>query len=69
MRKATTHLAKGLIIAVAVASGCGLARAQNCPSHPDALGTSRVLTVDPGQYPRIGAMEHAFRQGSCTYLR
>jgi peptidoglycan/xylan/chitin deacetylase (PgdA/CDA1 family) len=59
MRKATTHLAKGLIIAVAVASGCGLARAQNCPSHPDALGTSRVLTVDPGQYPRIGAMEHA----------
>ena len=59
MRKATTQLAKGLIIAAAVASSYNLALGQDCPSHPDALGTSRVLTVDPGQYPRIGAMEHA----------
>jgi peptidoglycan-N-acetylglucosamine deacetylase len=59
MRKATSLLAKGLIVAVAVASSYSLARAQDCPGKPDALGTSRVLTVDPGQYPRVGAMDHA----------
>jgi peptidoglycan/xylan/chitin deacetylase (PgdA/CDA1 family) len=35
------------------------ARAQNCSANPDALGTSRVLTIDPGEYPRVGSMDHA----------
>jgi Polysaccharide deacetylase len=26
----------------------------NCPEHPDALGTSRILPLDPAQYPRVG---------------
>jgi peptidoglycan/xylan/chitin deacetylase (PgdA/CDA1 family) len=30
----------------------------NCPGHPDALGTSRVLGLDPAQYPRIGRMQY-----------
>src|SRR5215469_4510525 len=30
----------------------------NCPEHPDALGTSRVLAIDPAQYPRIGHMQY-----------
>jgi len=30
----------------------------NCPGHPDALGTSRVLAIDPGQYPRVGRMQY-----------
>ena len=59
MRKATSFLASGLFIAAAVASGCNLARAQNCPGNPDALGTSRVLALDPREYPRVGAMDHA----------
>jgi peptidoglycan-N-acetylglucosamine deacetylase len=54
MRTAMTLLA-----ALVLVSSCDLARAENCPGNPDAIGTSRVLTVDPGQYPRIGAMEHA----------
>jgi peptidoglycan/xylan/chitin deacetylase (PgdA/CDA1 family) len=29
------------------------ARADNCP-NPNALGTARVLTVDPKTYPRVG---------------
>src|SRR5262249_14914147 len=32
--------------------------AANCPGHPDALGTSRVLAIDPAQYPRIGSMQY-----------
>ncbi|WP_249119402.1 MULTISPECIES: polysaccharide deacetylase family protein [unclassified Bradyrhizobium] len=35
------------------------APAANCPGHPDALGTSRTLVVDPRQYPLIGTMQYA----------
>jgi hypothetical protein len=59
MRKATTLLGVGLVIAVAVASGCNLAQAENCPGNPEALGTTRVLAIDPREYPRVGAMDHA----------
>ena len=59
MRKATTLLGVGLVIAVTVASGCNLAHAQNCPGNPEALGTTRVLAIDPREYPRVGAMDHA----------
>ena len=59
MRKATTLLGVGLVIAVAVASGCNLAQAQNCPGNPELLGTTRVLAIDPREYPRVGAMDHA----------
>jgi peptidoglycan/xylan/chitin deacetylase (PgdA/CDA1 family) len=31
---------------------------ENCPGHPDALGTSRVLALDPAQFPRIGRMQY-----------
>jgi peptidoglycan/xylan/chitin deacetylase (PgdA/CDA1 family) len=32
--------------------------AQTCPGNPDALGTSRVLAVDPAQFPRVGQMQY-----------
>ena len=32
--------------------------AADCPGHPDALGTSRTLVVDPKQHPRIGTMQY-----------
>src|SRR3977135_925812 len=32
--------------------------AANCPGHPDALGTSRTLVVDPREHPRIGTMQY-----------
>lgn len=31
---------------------------QTCPGHPDALGTSRVLAIDFGQYKRVGRMQY-----------
>jgi peptidoglycan/xylan/chitin deacetylase (PgdA/CDA1 family) len=34
------------------------ASAADCPGHPDALGTSRTLVVDPQQHPRIGTMQY-----------
>ncbi|MCK1384899.1 polysaccharide deacetylase family protein [Bradyrhizobium sp. 21] len=34
------------------------AHAADCPGHPDALGTSRTLVVDPREHPRIGTMQY-----------
>jgi peptidoglycan-N-acetylglucosamine deacetylase len=59
MRKLKTFLATGSIVAAATASGCNLAAAQNCSGNPDVLGTSRVVAIDPKEYPRIGAMDRA----------
>ena len=52
-------LAPGFITALLVAFAFNSARAQNCPGNPGALGTSRVLAIDPREYPRVGAMDHA----------
>ncbi len=32
--------------------------AQDCPGNPDALGTSRVLTLEPGTLTRVGVMQY-----------
>jgi peptidoglycan-N-acetylglucosamine deacetylase len=34
------------------------AAAAECPGNPDALGTSRVITVDPTEHTRIGTMQY-----------
>src|ERR1700726_1796544 len=32
--------------------------AQDCPGNPDAIGTSRVLVIDPAEYSRVGMMQY-----------
>ena len=34
------------------------AGAAECPNHPDAIGTSRTLVVDPTEHPLIGAFNY-----------
>jgi peptidoglycan/xylan/chitin deacetylase (PgdA/CDA1 family) len=34
------------------------ASAAECPGNPDALGTSRVLVVDPAEHARLGTMQY-----------
>jgi peptidoglycan/xylan/chitin deacetylase (PgdA/CDA1 family) len=29
-----------------------------CPGHPDALGTSRVITISPGEYQLLGTIQY-----------
>ena len=44
---------------VGVAFGVATAaRAQDCPGHPDAIGTSRVITIDPSDYQRLGTLNY-----------
>jgi peptidoglycan/xylan/chitin deacetylase (PgdA/CDA1 family) len=35
------------------------AAADTCPGHPDAIGTSRTIVVDPREHPRIGTMQYS----------
>jgi peptidoglycan/xylan/chitin deacetylase (PgdA/CDA1 family) len=40
------------------ALGVAPSRAAECPGNPQALGTSRVLTIDPEHHPRIGTINY-----------
>jgi len=42
----------------AVASAPTPAWAQDCPGNPDALGTTRVLTLEPDTLKRVGVMQY-----------
>jgi len=42
-----------------LAVGVAAAVAEPCPGNPDALGTSRVLTISPGELSRIGSMQYS----------
>jgi peptidoglycan-N-acetylglucosamine deacetylase len=49
-----TVLCLGLFTCIAAQT----ASAADCPGHPDAIGTSRTLVVDPREHPRIGTMQY-----------
>jgi peptidoglycan/xylan/chitin deacetylase (PgdA/CDA1 family) len=34
------------------------ANASGCPGNPGAMGTSRVLKIDPREYPLIGTVQY-----------
>ncbi len=49
------------VLSAVVGVACGAAtaaRAQDCPGHPDAIGTSRVITIDPSDYRRLGTLNY-----------
>jgi peptidoglycan/xylan/chitin deacetylase (PgdA/CDA1 family) len=63
MRRLGTRLIAAIVaVVLAVAIGASVAtlpaHADDCPGNPDALGTSRVLAIDPGQYARLGRMQY-----------
>lgn len=56
MRRECLGLAFGLLIAAALPAYAETSA--SCPGHPDAIGTSRTITVDPQALPRIGTMQY-----------
>ena len=46
------------LLSMSVIGAPAAAAAADCPGHPDALGTSRVLVVDPAEHARIGTMQY-----------
>jgi peptidoglycan/xylan/chitin deacetylase (PgdA/CDA1 family) len=55
LRLAALAAVIGAAIAYAAATP---ARAQDCPGNPNAIGTSRVITIDPGEYQRLGTLQY-----------
>ncbi|MGN6572589.1 MAG: polysaccharide deacetylase family protein [Pseudolabrys sp.] len=47
----------GLVFGL-LAIAMGPALAESCPGNPDAIGTSRTITVDPSVLPQIGTMQY-----------
>jgi peptidoglycan/xylan/chitin deacetylase (PgdA/CDA1 family) len=47
-----------LFVVLWLAGSVAAAIAEPCPGNPDALGTSRVLTISPGELSRIGSMQY-----------
>jgi peptidoglycan/xylan/chitin deacetylase (PgdA/CDA1 family) len=47
-----------LFSCLAVASGFASASAETCPGNPDALGTSRILTISPSKFSQVGSMQY-----------
>src|SRR5215213_4802633 len=53
-RRPWTAVCVGLLTSVAAPA----ALAADCPGHPDAIGTSRTIVVDPRAHPIIGTMQY-----------
>ena len=47
-----------LVVCVAAALGGTAQATETCPGNPDALGVSRVITVTPSDYARLGQMQY-----------
>ncbi len=54
----TTASTESAAPAQAPAPALSAGLAQSCPGNPDALGTSRTITVDPAAFPRIGTIQY-----------
>jgi peptidoglycan-N-acetylglucosamine deacetylase len=46
------------VAALLFLAGSEWARAEPCPANPNALGTSRVLAIDPKEHTRLGALQY-----------
>jgi peptidoglycan/xylan/chitin deacetylase (PgdA/CDA1 family) len=51
-------LMRGVVFLVLWLAGCAAAAAEPCAGNPDALGTSRVFAINPGDFKRIGSMQY-----------
>ena len=47
-----------LILAFCLVGSVAASAAEPCPGNPDALGTSRVLAINPADFARIGSMQY-----------
>ncbi|MGE3148756.1 MAG: polysaccharide deacetylase family protein [Pseudorhodoplanes sp.] len=47
------------LVACSLLLSAGFASASECPGHPDALGVSRTIVVDPTEHTRVGTMQYA----------
>jgi peptidoglycan/xylan/chitin deacetylase (PgdA/CDA1 family) len=56
--RVTVRTFAGVLFISLASLAASTARAGDCPGHPDAIGTSRTIYVDPAEHPRIGTMQY-----------
>src|SRR5262249_44100847 len=54
-----SRLLSWLTVTASLAAFSSRAYAETCPGHPDAIGTSRTIVVDPTEHPHVGTMQYA----------
>lgn len=54
----TARTIAGILVAGLASLTATTVRAAECPGHPDAIGTSRTIYVDPTDHPRVGTMQY-----------
>jgi peptidoglycan/xylan/chitin deacetylase (PgdA/CDA1 family) len=47
-----------VVIGLGLSGAIAAANAAECPGNPGAMGTSRVLKINPREYPRIGTVQY-----------
>jgi peptidoglycan/xylan/chitin deacetylase (PgdA/CDA1 family) len=55
-------MTRRIVVALAFAGilcGTAAGNAADCPGNPNALGTSRVIAVDPAEHARLGTMQYS----------
>jgi peptidoglycan/xylan/chitin deacetylase (PgdA/CDA1 family) len=58
-RRPSAALWAAFVLGMLTGAAAPSAQAADCPGHPDAIGTSRTLVVDPREHPIIGTMQYA----------
>jgi peptidoglycan/xylan/chitin deacetylase (PgdA/CDA1 family) len=48
-----------LVLVFCLVGSVAASAVESCPGNPDALGTSRTLTISPADFARIGRMQYA----------
>jgi peptidoglycan/xylan/chitin deacetylase (PgdA/CDA1 family) len=47
-----------VVLVFCIFASVAASAAEPCPGNPDALGTSRILAISPGEFARIGSMQY-----------
>jgi len=49
----------GILVSIFISLSTAEVAAQSCPGNPDAIGTSRILSINPVKQRRIGTVQYA----------
>ena len=52
------RLAIAFVVLLPFLLGTGWAEAAECPGHPNALGVSRTIVLNPAEHPRLGTLQY-----------
>jgi len=58
LTRATRFVITSFLSCLALMSVASISFAQECPSNPQAIGTSRVIVADPGVLRRVGTVQY-----------